>query len=125
MIPVPLDEKVIAALELLGFEISSVITVANVKVAFKTLARQHHPDLGGTEKGMKLLNDAYETALEWVKNIEEPKCICLGFTRNKLCRAHEDSTTSDVQCAECGGTKKVEAGPEWARVKLDCPKCTQ
>lgn len=120
MIPVPLDPKVIDALEFLGFEPNSIITIKGVKAAFKVLARQFHPDAGGTEEGMRKLNDAYEDALAWLE-----ECICKGFVRNPRCPAHEEMPESEERCSECGGTKKIEAGPEWARVKLDCQKCTQ
>ncbi len=120
MIPVPLDPKVIEALELLGFEPSSAVTVEATRAAFKELARAHHPDSGGTEEGMKKLNAAYETVLAWLED-----CICKGFARNPRCPAHEEVPEREAQCSECGDTKKVEAGPVWARIQLDCPKCTQ
>ena len=33
---------------------------AEVKKAYRRLAKENHPDLGGDEKRMKLINEAYE-----------------------------------------------------------------
>lgn len=38
---------------------------AEIKAAYRRLARRHHPDLGGDEEMMKSLNLAYEMALAW------------------------------------------------------------
>jgi hypothetical protein len=40
------------------------LTVEQIKIKYKQLAMKHHPDLGGDLEIMKLLNNAYETALK-------------------------------------------------------------
>lgn len=40
------------------------LTVEQIKVEYKRLAMQHHPDLGGDLETMKQLNNAYEAALK-------------------------------------------------------------
>ena len=39
-------------------------TVEEIKIRYRALARQHHPDLGGNEETMKAVNNAYESALK-------------------------------------------------------------
>lgn len=43
---------------------SNCTTVEEIKITFRKLARQHHPDLGGCEETMKAVNNAYEQALK-------------------------------------------------------------
>ena len=40
------------------------LTVEEIKIEYKRLARLHHPDLGGDLETMKALNNAYEAALK-------------------------------------------------------------
>lgn len=117
MIPIPLDPNIIAALVTLGLKEGSIVTKADVKAAYRAAAKSAHPDAGGNDEEMKKLNAAYELVLAWLE-----KCLCLGFTRNPMCRAHDDEP-ADGACSECGGTKKVEVGT-WSKVKIDCPKCS-
>lgn len=120
----PISAEVEAALTLLGLEPESVVTQDEVKAAFKKLAKAAHPDVeGGSDELMKRLNLAYETAHKWVMERVAPKCVCLGFTRNKMCRAHEEPKSGE-QCPECGGTKRVWAGEAYTKIQIDCPKCT-
>lgn len=42
---------------------SDCFTVEAVKVAYRNLVKEHHPDLGGDEEIMKQVNLAYEAAL--------------------------------------------------------------
>lgn len=51
--------KIQDALEILG--VSSSASKEQVKAAYKKLSRQYHPDLGGSEEMMKLLNNAYDS----------------------------------------------------------------
>lgn len=119
------DDTVTKAFELLGLDPEKA-TETEVKRAYRTFAMSAHPDRGGSEERMKEFNLAYERCLEVVHERVDPKCVCFGFTRNPLCKVdHEGkgTTTSDEQCPECHGTKKVEVGG-WAKIKMDCPKCT-
>jgi hypothetical protein len=40
----------------------------DVKKAFRVLAKQHHPDLGGNAETFKTINNEYEEAFEYFKN---------------------------------------------------------
>jgi hypothetical protein len=42
----------------------SGLTVEQIKIKYKKLAMQYHPDLGGDLEIMKMLNNAYEAALK-------------------------------------------------------------
>src|SRR6185312_12187162 len=41
-------------------EITTTATLAEIKKAYRNLAKTHHPDRGGSEEKMKQLNEAYE-----------------------------------------------------------------
>lgn len=45
-------------------------TVEEIKARYRTLARQHHPDLGGDEETMKQVNSEYHEALKSVNGQE-------------------------------------------------------
>ena len=85
-----------------------------------------HPDRVGEgtfgTTRMQELNLAYERALEAANERVNPKCVCLGFTRNPLCKAHEEPK-SEARCARCGDTKRVEAGSGFLKLSIDCPDC--
>ena len=93
-----------------------------MKKAYRDLAKSAHPDAGGSEDKMKSLNEAYEVALKVIAERKDPKCVCLGFTRNPLCNAHE-VPKNEVQCSLCGGLKKVPVGPGYIVIMMDCPEC--
>lgn len=119
------EEELRAALEVLGLGAESYASKASVKIAYKEQAKKCHPDAGGSDEAMQKLNAAYETVMKHLGSRTGPKCICTSFIRNSMCKAHEELPEREAQCSECGDTKKVETGPVWARLKMDCPKCTQ
>lgn len=46
----------------------NIHTLEDLKKAYKTLAKKHHPDLGGDETIMKEINAEYDVLFERVKN---------------------------------------------------------
>lgn len=59
----PADSAADWRVALFGANIPRVITKADVDVAFRQLAREKHPDLGGTDDAMAWLNRARDYAL--------------------------------------------------------------
>lgn len=117
------------AFELLGLKKGA--TEVDVKRAYRTLAMNVHPDRAGegtfSTTRMQELNLAYERALEEVLAPKMAKCVCRGFTRNPLCKAHEDqqaSPTSEEPCSECNGTTRVKQQQGFSVTYIDCPKCS-
>ena len=47
-------------------------TAAEVKATFRLLAKQYHPDKGGSKEEFQDLQAAYERALAWAPGAEEP-----------------------------------------------------
>lgn len=48
----------------LGFKPGSIVTRADVELAFRDLSKRHHPDVGGTHEAMAELTVAKQEALE-------------------------------------------------------------
>lgn len=119
-----LNDDVIEAFNLLSLPTSA--SEVEVRKQFKALAAKMHPDAGGSEENMKELNFAYELALKFIAQRKPEACICRGFVKNPLCKSsiHEETPTSDEQCPECGGSKKVERGAGFTKMFIDCPKCS-
>lgn len=53
--------------------LSSKTCASTIKRAYKRLAKQHHPDMGGDEETFKRLNDAHQQMLMWAEN---PQYTC-------------------------------------------------
>lgn len=45
----------------------NVLTLEELKKQYKELAKQHHPDMGGTEEAMKQINNEYEQLFNILK----------------------------------------------------------
>lgn len=76
----------------LGINVDESPSPEEARARWKALAKIAHPDMGGSDKAMAELNDALNVVLEDLGAPRvEPKCACLGFKRNPLCRArHEE-----------------------------------
>lgn len=61
-LPAPVNEKSWRAV--LGFSRFDQVSDATVDARFKKLAKERHPDSGGSEEAMKLLNTARDAALK-------------------------------------------------------------
>ena len=65
-------EKIVAAKELLGLDDQA--TLKQIKSAYRRMSKRYHPDLnqeskcGSFEDKMHVLNDAYNTLLEFCEN---------------------------------------------------------
>lgn len=118
--------EVIEAFELFNLDPDKA-TEEQVRKAYKAKAADAHPDRAGdgaTEE-MQKVNAAYEVALGYVEGRKPERCVCRGFTRNPLCRAHEEEAPeSGVFCATCGGKRRVMTGPSWSQIEIDCPTCS-
>lgn len=98
---------------------------AEVKKAYRERAKTAHPDAGGSDEAMTSLNEAYEAALKFIERRVNPVCVCRGFLRNPLCRAHDEASPKrEVQCSRCQDTKKVEVGGGFSAITVDCPDCS-
>ena len=66
--------KIMAAKELLGLGESA--TLAEIKLAFRSHSKLHHPDLAGdtsdNQEKMLQLNEAYQTLLSYCENFSYP-----------------------------------------------------
>lgn len=53
------------------FNVSNATTKKEVKKAYRAAAKKHHPDAGGTDAGMKEVNDYYDTlkASDWMSKL--------------------------------------------------------
>ena len=45
-------------------------TLQDVKIQFRILAKKHHPDLGGNAEQFKIINNEYEIAFEYFRNLD-------------------------------------------------------
>ncbi len=62
---------------------------AEVRKAHRALSFEAHPDAGGSDDAMARLNEARDVLLApWA--LKKKGCICAGFFKNPLCRAHDD-----------------------------------
>ncbi|MFN5602334.1 MAG: J domain-containing protein, partial [Acidimicrobiaceae bacterium] len=59
-----------SAFDILG--VPSTATEATIRSAWKKLAAQHHPDVGGKHETMLAINEAFETALRLIRAGVEP-----------------------------------------------------
>lgn len=55
---VELRERVLAARRVMGFAAKEPLTEEGIKKRHRTLAKRHHPDLGGSPAKMAMINDA-------------------------------------------------------------------
>lgn len=53
--------------------IKEVETLEELKQVYKKLALKHHPDCGGDEEAMKLINNEYDSLFEKLKHIHKNK----------------------------------------------------
>lgn len=118
------------AFEVLGLE-KDTATEQSVKRAFRHLAMTTHPDAGGSDQAMAELNAAHDVALTALGAGEPERCVCRGFVRNPLCKAHGKFDAGvhkvedlSVECSTCGGTRKVRTGSSWSSIDIACPDCT-
>ena len=59
------------SMKLLQLELSELISdrhVSKIRSAYKSLAKIHHPDMGGDAEKFKKLNDAHQQMLLWAEN---------------------------------------------------------
>jgi hypothetical protein len=68
-------------------------TVEQIKGAYRDLARQHHPDLGGDLETMKALNAAYHKALAACNGQEDD-----GWTYRYTEKPSRPSWTKSQNC---------------------------
>lgn len=78
---------------------------AQVRKRHREAAFAAHPDVGGSDAQMALANEARDLLLKLCGAPKvEPKCVCKGFVRNPLCKAHEDERPKekdDELAAQC------------------------
>ena len=118
--------EVITAFELFDLDPDRA-TPAQLRKAYKAKAVEAHPDRAGdgaSDEMMKKLNAAYDVALDYAEGRKPERCVCRGFTRNPLCRAHEEAPPDEAACSTCGGKRRVAAGPSWSPIEIDCPTCS-
>ncbi|KAJ9472423.1 DnaJ domain containing protein [Diplonema papillatum] len=65
-----------SAYETLG--VGRTASLAEVRARYLALARKHHPDMGGTEAGMKRVNDAYATVQRAKAHERPPRTTAAG-----------------------------------------------
>jgi len=58
-------EEIEGALEIL--ELPKWITKSDIKRQYRYISKKHHPDLGGDEKEMKSINDAYALLMKYIE----------------------------------------------------------
>lgn len=84
------------ATALLGLEPEA--SVKEVKARFKELSLVHHPDVGGDAEKFRLMQEAYQVALEEAE--ERPCPSCKGKKKVPVQRGWEITL---VDCEDCGG----------------------
>lgn len=88
------------ALEVLDFEAQP--TLDELKARYKALARELHPDTGGTPANFARLNEAYRL-LSIRAPAKHPCEICSGTGRAFV---HQGFYAIKVRCTACKGTGK-------------------
>lgn len=129
------------ALEVLGLD--ALGTEEQVKKAFRAKAMLTHPDVGAAasaesrrlepsrEEAMKLLNAAYETALEALGSPSMERCpACKNKLKDGQCVALVFPNCvrrppPKPDCETCGDKKVVRIGKGFGAKEVACPDCVQ
>lgn len=94
----------------------------DIRAARRRLARDLHPDVGGSEHGMKELNAAFDAAVAHVTGRRR-----LDGTRSKAGGtggAAPQSTSSSSRANDRGTGRRPSGGPSFRRVEHDHPSFT-
>jgi hypothetical protein len=80
------------AMTTLGFRADdrSPLTEDEVRSFHRKAAAIYHPDVGGSDDAMRETNEARDVLLAELGSSRVVSCVCRGFQRNPLCRAHGD-----------------------------------
>ena len=62
------ETRCLEMLELKRADLSNDARTVKIKLAYKRMAKVHHPDVGGDEEAFKKLNDAHAQMLLWAEN---------------------------------------------------------
>lgn len=106
-----------SAFDILG--VPSTATEATIRSAWKKLAAQHHPDVGGKHETMLAINEAFETALRLIRAGAEPsvnKRTPPPPPKNRVSYALRDMSSFTVSCLP------VEA---WHLLEIAAAHCGQ
>jgi len=63
-------EKLIEAIKFFGF--SYKVSIKRLKKRYRILSKELHPDRGGDEEKMRLVNEYYKCLMEYLENYEIP-----------------------------------------------------
>lgn len=102
--------------EILG--IPATTDEASIRRAWRLTARRVHPDAGGSEEGMRALNDALASALRWAGNRRREHVV--GVSRGRI---HRDvsSFTIDVLPVDSYAALEVVAAEMGSLITDDPP----
>lgn len=74
----------------LGLTFEEGTDEAKVRLAHRQRSTSVHPDRGGSTTEMARVNEAREALLSPAGEAPKRRCVCIGFKRNPLCRAHDE-----------------------------------
>jgi hypothetical protein len=61
-------DRSLSCLRLSKADLDSSLAAANIKSAFRKMAKQHHPDQGGEAATFRRVHEAYQQLMEWCKS---------------------------------------------------------
>jgi hypothetical protein len=70
IIPIVNYEKLVEAIKFFGF--SDSVSIKKLKKRYRTISKELHPDKGGDEEKMKLVNEYYKCLMEYLESYEIP-----------------------------------------------------